>query len=574
MCEVLDGMTLYAVQHDIQQHLPLKVQKIYHPNEREVVFALWSGEFQGDLLISSENNVPFLGFVNETREMPRTPSGACSKLRKHLEGGVLVSISQLGLDRVICFEFLGRDDLSSPCNYVLVFDAAGPGGGFGLLKDGKVQFHFPENGSRFAAGCDYIAPKSGKIDLLTETDLSEAAKQVCYSQGPGHIQIMSTIEGIGKDLALSMATYLGLNQKDSLTLQDRGMVQACLENLKRCLVSKQFCPRLYIKDSGQPVFSVFPLYHLNCVESFDSVYQGVSAYRDYFLYFQEHERLEREVKRMYKKIRDKVDSRFEAQQEDLKSALEFENYRIWAELIDSSPTVLPAGHEQIEVLDYYQDPPRHVIVRLDPRYSSKENARRYYRRYAKLKRGYQVLNDSLKESEKLLQALDDIEKRLSEENCIEDLLQLREQLTRIGRQAGIPIAQNKKGKKRVSGEKLAAHTGRDFVDIIHGEKGILYIGKNAQGNDYIIRRIKRPGDIWFHVKKRKGAHVLLRPKKGEALDSELLLWAATLAAQRCERGFADKVEIDYTDAANVTKPKGSPPGFVIYKEAKTILVEI
>jgi predicted ribosome quality control (RQC) complex YloA/Tae2 family protein len=90
----------------------------------------------------------------------------------------------------------------------------------------------------------------------------------------------------------------------------------------------------------------------------------------------------------------------------------------------------------------------------------------------------------------------------------------------------------------------------------------------------MIRRIKRPGDIWFHAKNVRGAHVLLRTPNRSELTADVLLWAARIAAQRSGGRLAGKVEVDYTDAANVKKPGGSPPGFVTYKGAKTIIVEM
>lgn len=569
----MDGITLHALQCEINKYLPLKVQKIYHPKDKELVFGLWSSDTRKDLLISLERNVPFLGFVDESREMPKTPSGACFRLRKRLEGGALRRVYQEGLDRVFYFEFSGHDDFGNTSSYTLVFDAAGSGGGFGMLNGGIVEFYFPENSRRFQTNRAYCPPESQKLNLLLEFDLQNEVNKLCSKGGSGVTEIMSTFEGIGKDLALSILTHLGLRGDDTLRLEHSTLLFESLKNLRQALLEERYYPAIYLRNSGEPVFSVFPMYHLDCAETFDSVVEGISAYRDYAVHFEEYRSVEREMRAMHKRTYEKVLSRYLAQQKDLDQAAEFEKFRIWAELIDSAPYSLPAGHQEMEVLDYYKTPPENILVPLDPRFSSKENARRYYKKYAKLKRADRILRDSVEESRALLERLCQIQESFGQENDLDELNDLYQKVMEVARQADVGTAKvtAKRDKRFYKGPSASP---KDSVEVVSGEGGILYIGKNAQGNDYMIRRIKRPGDIWFHAKNVRGAHVLLRTPNRSELTADVLLWAARIAAQRSGGRLAGKVEVDYTDAANVKKPGGSPPGFVTYKGAKTIIVEM
>src|SRR5690606_19901714 len=115
-----------------------------------------------------------------------------------------------------------------------------------------------------------------------------------------------------------------------------------------------------------------------------------------------------QVNSMYKKLSAKVTQRLRAQEEDLEKAKEYDKYRIWGELIHASGRDLPRGHHEIKVLDYYQDPPREIYVPLDPRFTSNENARRYYAMYSKLQRTAKVLQDSVKQLRSLVDALEQI----------------------------------------------------------------------------------------------------------------------------------------------------------------------
>lgn len=71
--------------------------------------------------------------------------------------------------------------------------------------------------------------------------------------------------------------------------------------------------------------------------------------------------------------------------------------------------------------------------------------------------------------------------------------------------------------------------------MIHGADGaIAYAGTNARANDYLVRHVRKPGDIWLHAKGMRGAHVLLRISPGNVLTADHLDWAAGIAAQRSE----------------------------------------
>jgi predicted ribosome quality control (RQC) complex YloA/Tae2 family protein len=113
------------------------------------------------------------------------------------------------------------------------------------------------------------------------------------------------------------------------------------------------------------------------------------------------------------------------------------------------------------------------------------------------------------------------------------------------------------------------------VETLTGPDGaVAYVGLSSSANDYLVRRLRRPGDIWLHAKGVRGAHVLLRPAAGKPITDEALNWAASLAAIHSEAASSGRVEVDWVDAGAIRKPGGSPPGFVTYRGAKTILVKI
>ena len=75
--------------------------------------------------------------------------------------------------------------------------------------------------------------------------------------------------------------------------------------------------------------------------------------------------------------------------------------------------------------------------------------------------------------------------------------------------------------------------------------------------------------MWLHTQKIHGSHVLV---SGQNIDDDVIVRAAQIAAYYSKAKMSDNVPVDYTLKKFVSKPKGSPPGKVIYTDYKTIYV--
>lgn len=104
------------------------------------------------------------------------------------------------------------------------------------------------------------------------------------------------------------------------------------------------------------------------------------------------------------------------------------------------------------------------------------------------------------------------------------------------------------------------------------ENMVLWVGRSPRQNDLLITRKAGRDDFWFHVRDGGGAHVLLKGA-GSAPPLEAIEVAALLAARHSSRKGDSKVEIVFLPAAKVKKPAGSPPGFVIYHNEMSIVVD-
>ena len=96
------------------------------------------------------------------------------------------------------------------------------------------------------------------------------------------------------------------------------------------------------------------------------------------------------------------------------------------------------------------------------------------------------------------------------------------------------------------------------------------VGRNNRQNDYITQSAEKT-DIWFHVRKSPGSHVVLSTGGEEPTDRDYTESAMLAAFYSSVRG-AQNAEVDYTYIRFVKKPSGSKPGFVTYDKYYTAVV--
>ena len=101
----------------------------------------------------------------------------------------------------------------------------------------------------------------------------------------------------------------------------------------------------------------------------------------------------------------------------------------------------------------------------------------------------------------------------------------------------------------------------------------VLVGKGDAENDRLTFEIAEPRDWWLHVAGHSGSHVVVRnPDDLDVLPRPVLERAAELAAWHSKGRGAGKVEVHVCRVADVSKPRGFPPGKVLLAQWKRIRV--
>jgi predicted ribosome quality control (RQC) complex YloA/Tae2 family protein len=247
-----------------------------------------------------------------------------------------------------------------------------------------------------------------------------------------------------------------------------------------------------------------------------------------------------------------------AVEKDVAGAERAEDYRLAGELIVANKHLLSKGQGRAELPDYDG---KTVAITLDPARTPADNAERYFKRYKKARAGLAVMQERLRDAQEESEFLKTMQKDLASAGDDQEVLGgIRTRLSQRGYIGDEPM------------DAMAARTptAQPYTSIVH-EGWTILVGKSAAGNDYIIRKLARPDDLWLHAEGMPGSHVVVRNPEKRDIPEGVLRKAAGLAAYHSKGRGSSKVAVAYTRAANVKKPKGAAPGLVILTSRKTFM---
>ena len=199
-----------------------------------------------------------------------------------------------------------------------------------------------------------------------------------------------------------------------------------------------------------------------------------------------------------------------------------------------------------------------IKVPLDKKLSPVANAQKYYKKYSKLKNAQLLLQNQIPETEQEILYLENILISIDNATEVEELDEIKEELIKEGYLKGTI----KKKKKQNTLSKPFHYISSDGFNI--------YVGKNNRQNDYLTLKFAKKNDIWLHLQKMPGSHVIIE-SSGKNVPESTLKEAAAIAAYYSKGKNSNNVPVDYTERKNVKKPNNAKAGMVYTKTLKQYL---
>ena len=531
----MDGISLSKIKEELKKTLEGKrINRIFKNNEYTI--SLHFGKIE--LLFSC---IPALAlcYISKNKEQAilDISSSLISNLRKHLMNAMLTDIEQLGFDRILAFHFSRINELGEIKKYKIYFECLGKLSNViftdeeDKVLDTLKKFHISENIDRtLFLGETYTRPKFDKKLLpidITENEFNKFLEN--------KIPLTNEIEGVGK----------------------------FLNNIKsfdefKNILNSDIKAKIYFKDKKIKLATVldFDFKDYDEVKEFFSYDEMINFYIDYEHTTTSFMLLKNRLESLLEKKLKKLTKTLSLIKKDIEDSKTMDSIKEKGDILASVLYNVKKGMNFIKAYDFYNN--KEIEIELDPLVSPNENLDRIYKRYNKVKRG---LANAIRREKEIKEEISYVESTLLFIENSQDVISLREIEEELIKLNYIKSLHNKKKTKLKKEVKYGLIEGGDYL--------ILY-GRNNLENDNLTFKVSAKDDYWFHVKDIPSSHIILKTSK---LTDELILKSAQVSAYFSKANLGEKVTVDYTLRKNVSKPNGAKPGFVIYVNQKSIVVE-
>lgn len=563
-----DGFTLAAVAAELKHTLTgARVQKVRQHNATDITLEVRGAGHTYLLFFSVDARFSRVYLTASSQPVPQEPPNFCMVLRKYISGAFITGIEQVEMDRILEFHLESGDNIKR----TLIFELMGKHSNLILVDDngqitGAIK-HVGTSISRYRQvlpGKEYLPPPgSEKVDPRT---VDSGVFDRLWSFGDNAPSdnakkwLMSTLSGFGPFLADEMTVRCS---EGGVVSRDK--VKEELLDLRDMIISSRYLPVFITNERGEgqmvyPMPSVqFPTSQQHTRASIDEALDAL------FRTLVTRTQLEEERAQVVTAIRRAMASRkqtLKSIQRTIEESEKADTYRQTGELLLANLHVIEKGVRSVTLTDYFDPELAEREIELDEKLTPQQNAERYFKRYQKSRDAVSTALTRQSHVEREIGLLESGLSDAEQAKSVEALKSLRKSLTDQDLLRA-EVAPEKQGEAEFEGHRIRRVFTPEGWEILYGE--------SSTSNDYLTQRIARPNDVWLHARSITGAHVVIRTAghKG-GVPRPVLEMASRIAAQNSEAKHSSLVPVDHTFRKHVRKPRGSAPGFVTYRNEKTI----
>ena len=545
-----DGIVTKAIVTELQELVGSKIDKVHEPDKNTIVLGLYSQGKNYALNICIDAHNCRLNLTTHTKINPLVAPNFCMLLRKHLIGGKISNISMQGLERIVNIEIETINEFNEIENKTLILELMGKHSNIILKNQNDIIIdamrHIASNNSyrEILPSRIYTLPQSNKYEFTKLSGPEEFGEklEIDSTENDYAKKLSNTFTGISLSFAKSAVEQRALSEIYNYINE---IINS--EKLKFELEGSDYVLKLSDQEKERFELNFF-------IDDFYFERETTEAFtnaRNTML------RMILEVLKKYKNRLASIDAK-------LQECDGMDKYRLYGELITANLYQLTNTHsDSIELYNYYDN--SNIKIPLDVKYSPSMNAKRYFKKYSKLKNAYKIVSEQKVETEKELNYIESIVYELEDSTCLEDVQDIFEE---ISENVVFKEKLRKKEKKNKNQKKKKQQKFSPIEYEVDGYK--IYVGRNNKENDWLTLSFASKTDYWFHTKDVQGSHVILKADK--EVNDDILVKAAEIAAKHSKAKMSSNVPVDYCLVQFVKKPNGSKPGMVIFTNNKTLNV--
>ena len=526
----LDGIVLSKVKENLISHLPIRINKISESSKTEIIFNVHSNNTRTNLVISLHSTDNHISFSDKQYTDFEEPSTFIMVLRKYLINGIITDVNQYEYDRYLLLNVKALNDMYDEKEYILSVELMGKYANL-ILVDKETNKII----DAYKKIPPYESTRRTILQGATFTLIESQNKQDPFNSTniDFNESLVKQLQGFSKTLEKEVFYRISQNEK----------YEDIIEEIKKS-------NSLYLYENGE--YHIIPLKNISNAYKKYSIEEGFDE-----LFFQkgEKERIKNVSDDIFKLIRRQLkhyQTKLIKLQSSLEDALNLEEDKENGNLLYLYPNLEEKGLKKVEIEDYDGNIKQ---INLDPKYSIKQNANKYYQIYAKKRKGQSFIREQIDITQNEIDYLNGINEQLSIANY-QDGLEIKEELNKYG-------YLKKKTNKQKKNKKIHLYQ-------VNFDGYQITWGKNNIQNNYLTFEFAKTNYTFFHAKDYHGSHVVVNSNE---LSEEVIRKAANIAAYNSNGRMSSSVPVDYCLVKDVKKIKGGRLGFVSIRNQKTIYVD-
>ena len=560
-----DGIVISNLTYELNTNLVGgRISKISMPEDNELIFTIKNNAKTYRLLVSASASLPLVYLTDVNKPAPKVAPAFLMLLRKYIGTAKINNIFQMGLERILCFELEHLNELGDLSHKRMYIEIMGKHSNIIFTdENNKIIDSIKRISANMSSlrevlpGREYFLPEELKKKDLLNTELEEFIEILKSKEYPLVKSVYMNFAGISPLIAeeiILRASLLSQAPSTSLSELEYTHLFHTIQNLLEDINTHNFTPNIIYKGEEAIEFSSINLYSYEGKEykreSFDSVSKMLYDFYSSREAFVLNRQKSSDLRRIVNTALERASKKYDLQEKQLQDADKKDIYRVYGDLLNTYGYSLKGGESSFTTENFYDDN-KEITIPLDKNKSAKENAKKYYDKYAKLSRTTKALSEEILKTKNDIEHLQSIQTALEVSSDDESLSQIRQELVDFGY-----IKKHSSAKK----QKIASHP----YHYISSDGYDIYVGKNNYQNEELTFKVATGNDWWFHAKGIPGSHVILKSNNEEDLPDRVYEEAAALAAFYSKAKDSEKVEVDYIQKKNIKKVAGAAPGFVIY----------
>lgn len=560
-----DGIVTKAIASELQNLAGARIDKIFQPNKNTILLGFYLDGTNYLLNICLDSSNYRIHLTTHPKPNPKIASNFCMVLRKHLLGLHIKSFITNNLERLVIINFEGFDDVDDIVSKRLMIELMGKHCNVILLDeqnriiDSLRHIRNEDSLRSIVPHVKYTYPSTNKanfLDCLTFEDF--------YQKVIPNNSIDKVFNGISQSFIEASMQHLKIDTWNEASFKNmyaylQKIINGADSNLLDfSMIDTKKKDYFLVEGTNSSCF------HLNFF--IDDFYNEKETSEEFKIYRDSILKMILGLLKKYKKRLFNID-------EKLNSCEDMEQYQLYGELITANLYQISNENlSQITLDNYYTN--EKIMIPLDSRYTPSVNAKRFFKKYQKLKNTLQIVTLQKEETLKELNYIESIVYEL--ENCtnMEEVSYVFQEISENVIFKEKTEKYKKKAKTKVKKSSLTKNKNVSFNPLKYSINGYtLLVGRNNKENDYLSLKYAKKTDLWFHTKDIHGSHAILQLTPNFSPDDTILARCAEIVAFHSKARNSSNVPVDFCEVKFVKKPNGAKPGMVIYTNYKTLYVD-